>query len=83
MYIYTLMFQIFRFGAMLLAFFFTSSKLTKKGEDRKRAIDAEFKAGGQRNWYSVILCSILVLLKLCPANDTLASCNYFIFINTN
>lgn len=41
----------YRFGAMLLAFFFTSSKLTKRGEDRKQKIDADFKAGGQRNWY--------------------------------
>ncbi|KAJ0766587.1 hypothetical protein HanLR1_Chr03g0079251 [Helianthus annuus] len=39
----------FVFGAMLLAFFFTSSKLTKLGEERKRSVDAEFKAGGQRN----------------------------------
>lgn len=44
----------YRFGAMLLAFFFTSSKLTKIGEDRKRSIDADFKAGGQRNWIQVL-----------------------------
>ncbi|KAL8265512.1 hypothetical protein R6Q59_023642 [Mikania micrantha] len=55
----------YRFGAMLLAFFFTSSKLTKMGEDRKRSVDAEFKAGGQRNWIQVFsnsgIATILVL----------------------
>ncbi|KAK9049063.1 hypothetical protein SSX86_008376 [Deinandra increscens subsp. villosa] len=55
----------YRFGAMLLAFFFTSSKLTKIGEDRKRSIDADFKAGGQRNWIQVFsnsgIATILVI----------------------
>lgn len=66
----------YRFGAMLLAFFFTSSKLTKKGEDRKRAIDAEFKAGGQRNWIQVFsnsgIASVLVIAywKLKASQDT-------------
>lgn len=36
---------------MLLVFFFTSSKLTKFGEEKKRRVDADFKEGGQRNWY--------------------------------
>lgn len=40
-----------RYGAVLLVFFFTSSKLTKVGEDKKRRVDPEFKEGGQRNWY--------------------------------
>lgn len=44
----------FRFGAMILAFFFTSSKLTKVGEDKKRRVDADFKEGGQRNWVQVL-----------------------------
>ncbi|KAI3805626.1 hypothetical protein L1987_28175 [Smallanthus sonchifolius] len=55
----------YRFGAMLLAFFFTSSKLTKLGEDRKRSVDADFKAGGQRNWIQVFsnsgIATILVI----------------------
>lgn len=55
----------YRFGAMLLAFFFTSSKLTKIGEDRKRSIDADFKEGGQRNWIQVLsnggIATILVV----------------------
>lgn len=36
---------------MLLVFFFTSSKLTKVGAEKKRKSDAEYKEGGQRNWY--------------------------------
>lgn len=42
--------SILRFGALLLVFFFTSSKLTKVGEEKKRRVDADFKEGGQRNW---------------------------------
>ncbi|KAL5975194.1 hypothetical protein ACLOJK_031873 [Asimina triloba] len=37
------------FGALLLAFFFSSSRLTKVGEEKKRNIDVDFKDGGQRN----------------------------------
>ncbi|CAI8610223.1 unnamed protein product [Vicia faba] len=55
----------FRFAAMLFAFFFTSSTLTKKGQDKKRLIDPEFKIGGQRNWIQVLsnsgIASILVV----------------------
>ncbi|KAL4563964.1 hypothetical protein LXL04_028013 [Taraxacum kok-saghyz] len=55
----------YRFGAMLLAFFFTSSKLTKMGVDRKRTLDADFKEGGQRNWIQVLsnggIASVLVI----------------------
>ncbi|MGH0136442.1 UNVERIFIED_CONTAM: hypothetical protein FKN15_049911 [Acipenser sinensis] len=41
------------FFASLLAFFLTSSRLTKwKGEVKKR-IDADYKEGGQRNWVQV------------------------------
>ncbi|XP_066579983.1 transmembrane protein 19 isoform X2 [Amia ocellicauda] len=41
------------FFASLLAFFITSSRLTKwKGEIKKR-IDADYKEGGQRNWVQV------------------------------
>lgn len=56
----------YRFGALLLVFFFTSSKLTKIGEEKKRSVDEEFKEGGQRNWLQVLansaLASSLVLL---------------------
>ncbi|KAF8036506.1 hypothetical protein BT93_C2280 [Corymbia citriodora subsp. variegata] len=44
----------YRYGAMLLVFFFTSSKLTKVGEEKKRKVDADFKEGGQRNWIQVL-----------------------------
>ena len=40
----------YRYGAVLLAFFFSSSRVTKIGEDRKRRIEEDFKEGGQRNW---------------------------------
>lgn len=56
----------YRFGAMLLVFFFTSSKLTKMGEDRKRRVDADFKEGGQRNWIQVLsnsgIATVLVIV---------------------
>lgn len=55
----------FRFAAMLLAFFFTSSSLTKKGADMKKKIDPEYKEGGQRNWLQVLansaIASVLVV----------------------
>jgi len=47
----------YRYGAMLLVFFFTSSKLTKVGEEKKRRVDADFKEGGQRNWTQVLFNS--------------------------
>ncbi|KAF5748628.1 Integral membrane protein-like isoform 1 [Tripterygium wilfordii] len=47
----------YRYGAMLLAFFLSSSKLTKVGEEKKRRIDADFKEGGQRNWIQVLFNS--------------------------
>ncbi|XP_050380568.1 protein PGR [Argentina anserina] len=44
----------YRYGAVLLVFFFSSSKLTKVGEEKKRRVDPEFKEGGQRNWIQVL-----------------------------
>ncbi|CAN1177753.1 Protein PGR [Linum perenne] len=44
----------YRFGVILLVFFFSSSKLTKVGQEKKKRIDADFKEGGQRNWIQVI-----------------------------
>ncbi|XP_024959555.1 protein PGR [Cynara cardunculus var. scolymus] len=66
----------YRFGAMLLAFFFSSSKLTKMGEDRKRSFDADFKEGGQRNWIQVLsnsgIATVLVVAfwNLTGSQDT-------------
>ncbi|XP_071779543.1 transmembrane protein 19 [Centroberyx gerrardi] len=43
----------YSFFSSLLAFFFTSSKLTRWGGAKKKKIDAEYKEGGQRNWIQV------------------------------
>lgn len=48
----------------MLVFFFTSSMLTKVGQEKKRSVDAEFKEGGQRNWYSSLPSIFLSLLSL-------------------
>ncbi|KAB2024161.1 hypothetical protein ES319_D06G068300v1 [Gossypium barbadense] len=61
----------YRFGAMLLVFFFTSSMLTKVGEDKKRRVDADFKEGGQRNWIQVLYNSgIAAVLSVLIGNLT-------------
>ncbi|PKA47499.1 hypothetical protein AXF42_Ash020669 [Apostasia shenzhenica] len=56
----------YRFGALILVFFFTSSLLTKLGEEKKRSVDESFKEGGQRNWVQVLansgIATILVML---------------------
>ncbi|CAO2199254.1 unnamed protein product [Urochloa humidicola] len=56
----------YRFAGLLLVFFFTSSRVTRIGEARKRALDPEFKEGGQRNWKQVLsnsgIASFLVVL---------------------
>uniref|UniRef100_A0ACD5VVN6 Uncharacterized protein n=1 Tax=Avena sativa TaxID=4498 RepID=A0ACD5VVN6_AVESA len=56
----------YRYGALLLAFFITSSKVTKIGEDRKRRVEEDFKEGGQRNWIQVLansaIATVLVIL---------------------
>lgn len=44
----------YRFAGLLLVFFFTASRVTRVGEARKRALDPEFKEGGQRNWKQVL-----------------------------
>ena len=46
-------FSSFTFTALLLAFYFTSSALTKVAGSIKQRLDAEFKKGGQRNWEQV------------------------------
>lgn len=42
----------FRASLVLLAFYWTSSKMTAYCEDRKSG-DEDFKAGGQRDWKQV------------------------------
>lgn len=43
----------YSFFSSLLAFFITSSKLTRWRGAEKKKIDAEYKEGGQRNWVQV------------------------------
>ncbi|XP_035003305.1 transmembrane protein 19 [Hippoglossus stenolepis] len=43
----------YSFFSSLLAFFITSSKLTRWGGAQKKKIDAEYKEGGARNWVQV------------------------------
>lgn len=43
----------YSFFSALLAFFISSSRLTRWGGAQKRKIDAEYKEGGQRNWVQV------------------------------
>ncbi|KAF7646715.1 hypothetical protein LDENG_00183240 [Lucifuga dentata] len=43
----------YSFFSSLLAFFYTSSKLTRWGAAKKKQIDPEYKEGGQRNWVQV------------------------------
>ncbi|KAK9149793.1 hypothetical protein Scep_008550 [Stephania cephalantha] len=54
----------YRFGAVLVVFFVTSSALTKYGEEKKRSIDDEFKEGGQRNWIQVLANSGIATILL-------------------
>ncbi|KAM9824790.1 transmembrane protein 19 [Neosynchiropus ocellatus] len=43
----------FSFFSSLLAFFITSSRLTRWGAPQKKKIDPDYKEGGQRNWVQV------------------------------
>ncbi|XP_070710276.1 transmembrane protein 19 [Pempheris klunzingeri] len=43
----------YSFFSSLLAFFITSSRLTRWGGAQKKKIDADYKEGGQRNWVQV------------------------------
>ena len=43
----------FSFFLCLLAFFVSSSKVTKFRADVKKKFEADFKEGGQRNWLQV------------------------------
>lgn len=44
-----------RCGITLLAFFFSSSKLTRWKQEFKSRIDVEYKKGGQRDWRQVLV----------------------------
>lgn len=52
----------FRFGATLVAFYLSSSKLTKYKSARKKKLEDEFKEGGQRDWSQVLANSFSATL---------------------
>ncbi|XP_074576914.1 protein PGR-like [Curcuma longa] len=58
----------YRFAALLLVFFSTSSKVTKLGQEKKRGIEADFKEGGQRNWIQVLANSIIATVLVVILN---------------
>ena len=49
----------YRFGIILIAFYYTGSKLTKVKEDIKAKLEDEYALGGQRNWIQVLANSVL------------------------
>jgi hypothetical protein len=51
-----------RFGVLLIAFFLTSSRITKIGAARKKLIEEDFKEGGMRDWGQVLANSAPGLL---------------------
>jgi uncharacterized membrane protein len=44
----------YRFAAVLILFFISSSFMTKLSPHKKRKIEADFKEGGQRDWLQVV-----------------------------
>jgi uncharacterized protein (TIGR00297 family) len=59
----------YRFGILLLLFYYSSSKLTKLKEDIKAKLEDEYLAGGQRSFvqvfasslFAVIVCALYVI----------------------
>ncbi|RLN50409.1 hypothetical protein BBJ29_000933 [Phytophthora kernoviae] len=49
----------YRFGVLLLGFYFSGSKLTKVRSSVKQQLDANYKPGGQRSAGQVLACSLL------------------------
>ncbi|OQS01254.1 hypothetical protein ACHHYP_01505 [Achlya hypogyna] len=52
----------YRFGILLLGFYFSGSKLTTFQEARKATLDANVKEGGQRSARQVLACSFLACI---------------------
>lgn len=52
----------YRFGIILLALYFTGSKLTTLDEAKKSSLEEEFRKGGQRNATQVLANSILATI---------------------
>jgi uncharacterized membrane protein len=51
----------YRFGVLLLAFYYSSTKLTKYKQEQKSKLEEDFVAAGQRNWKQVFGSSILAI----------------------
>lgn len=49
----------YRFGLVLILFYYSSSKLTKWKQDFKAKIEEDYAVGGQRNWIQVLASSFL------------------------
>lgn len=52
----------YRFGLILIGFYYVSSKLTKWKEDIKAKLESNYQVGGQRNWIQVLSNSILATI---------------------
>lgn len=52
----------YRFGLILILFYYSSSKLTKWKQDFKAKIEEDYAVGGQRNWIQVLASSFLATL---------------------
>lgn len=52
----------YRFGFILILFYYTSSKLTKVKEDVKKRLESNYLQGGQRNYIQVFANSLLATI---------------------
>lgn len=52
----------FRFGMLLILFYYSSSYLTKLKQERKQRLEAHYKIGGQRDAVQVFANSLLATL---------------------
>jgi uncharacterized membrane protein len=52
----------YRFGLLLLLFYYSSTKLTKYKQDVKDRLEEDFKSAGERDWKQVFASSILAIV---------------------
>ena len=52
----------YRFGLILILFYYSSSKFTKWKQEYKASIEEDYAVGGQRNWIQVLASSFLATL---------------------
>lgn len=52
----------YRFGLLLLLFYYSSTKLTKYKQDVKDRMEEDFKSSGERNWKQVFASSLLAVI---------------------